>query len=219
MTSHLPNRAGRLPHPTARHRLVVLVALGGLAASGCVTEKKMQTYVEDRVTPVETRVDGVESQVEANQTRIDEQQEQLADVSETAREAYERAVEAGKLAEGKLLYERTLSDADVRFGLESSSLSDGAHGALDAFAAELKQQGVPVYIEIQGHTDSTGSDDYNMELGQQRADAVRQYLNREHALPLHRMNVVSYGESKPVADNTDREGRGQNRRVVLVVLQ
>ena len=63
-----------------------------------------------------------------------------------------------------------------------------------------------------------GPKEYNEQLGEERAEAVRLYLNREHALPLHRMSVISYGESVPAADNRNRDGRAQNRRVVLVVL-
>ncbi len=76
----------------------------------------------------------------------------------------------------------------------------------------------PVYIEVQGHTDNVGSEKYNQELGQSRAEAVRRYLNQKDGFPLHRMNVISYGKAAPVASNKNRQGRAQNRRVVLVVL-
>ena len=90
---------------------------------------------------------------------------------------------------------------------------------LDDLAADLRQRNENVYIEIQGHTDATGSDDYNLDLGRQRAEAVQRYLNLRHAVALHRMSVVSYGETAPVTDNDTRDGRSANRRVVLVVLQ
>ena len=76
-----------------------------------------------------------------------------------------------------------------------------------------------VYIEVQGHTDSVGSETYNEELGLERAEAVRRYLNMNQHIPLHRINVISYGESAPVTDNKSRDSRSQNRRVVLVVLK
>ncbi|MEL7059738.1 MAG: OmpA family protein [Acidobacteriota bacterium] len=197
-----------------------------VAATGCVSEKKMQTYVDQRVESVETRVDDVETQVEETQDqvaeqerRLDEQEKMLENASTTARQAFERAVAAGQLAEGKLLYETTLSDADVRFDVNSSGLSEGARTALDAFANDLKARQAAVFLEIQGHTDSTGPERYNLELGEERASATRQYLNREHSIPLHRMSIISYGETAPVADNASRDGRRQNRRVVLVVLQ
>ncbi len=193
---------------------------------GCVSQKSMKTYVDDQVDTVDSRVDDVESQVEANQTRlaehdraIEKQEQELAKLSETSRQALERAVSAGKLAEGKLLYETVLSEADVRFGFESADLDNSAKAALDSFAQDLKQRNESVYIEIQGHTDTLGPSKYNFELGEERARAVQQYLHLKHALPLHRMSAISYGETVPVTNGTDRESRSRNRRVVLVVLK
>ena len=127
-------------------------------------------------------------------------------------------LEAGKLAEGKFLFEVVMSDADVRFPFDRAELSDEGRRHLDELAQRLKQDDRNVFIEIQGHTDWVGPKEYNEQLGEERAEAVRLYLNREHALPLHRMSVISYGESVPAADNRNRDGRAQNRRVVLVVL-
>jgi len=107
----------------------------------------------------------------------------------------------------------------VKFGFDTSDLSPEGQAAIDEFAARLKSENKNVYIEIQGHTDSVGSDKYNEELGLLRAESVRRYLNQKHGFPLHRINVISYGESAAVADNNTREGRSQNRRVALVVLQ
>ncbi len=197
-----------------------------LLSTGCVSNKKMQTYVDTSVSAVDSRVDDVETQVEANQTRLDDQQktleaqqQELATLSETSRQALERAVAAGKLAEGKLLYETVMAERDISFGFESSELSDQAKAALDTWATDLKARNEAVYIEIQGHTDGTGSERYNFQLGEERASAVQHYLYLKHALPLHRMSVISYGETVPVADNGSREGRSQNRRVILVVLK
>ncbi len=175
---------------------------------------------------VNTRVDGVEGQVEEAQARIDkhdkrlgEHEEQIGEASKTAQEALARAQEAGKLAEGKFLYETVLTDEKVKFGTDSSDLSPEAKAALDVFAEQIAAQNKSVYLEVQGHTDSVGSDKYNEELGLLRAEAVRRYLSQAHKFPLHRINVISYGETAPVADNATREGRSQNRRVALVVLQ
>ncbi len=76
-----------------------------------------------------------------------------------------------------------------------------------------------VYLEIQGHTDDTGGADFNDQLGQQRAEAVRRYLAREHKLPLGRMSTISYGDTLPVETNKTALGRSKNRRVVIVVLE
>jgi outer membrane protein OmpA-like peptidoglycan-associated protein len=186
-----------------------------IGTTGCATKK----YVRQETGTVNSRVDDVQGQVEEAQTRLNTHDRQIGDVSKTAQDALRRATEAGKLAEGKFLYETVLTDEKVKFGFDTSDLSPEGQAAIDEFAENLKTQNKNVYIEIQGHTDSVGSEKYNEELGLLRAESVRRYLNQKHGFPLHRINVISYGESAAVADNNTREGRGQNRRVALVVLQ
>ena len=204
---------------------VVVMAGLALVAGGCATK----TYVNDQVAQygkaTDAKVGEVQKQVESTQMEVATlkksdaaQTEQLGKLSDTAKEALARAQEAGKLAQGKLIYEVALTDDQVRFGLNSSELSAEAKAALDAIAAKLKADNQGVYIEIQGHTDGSGSDDYNLTLGARRAESVMRYLSTQAGLPLHRMNSISYGESKPIADNNTRDGRATNRRVVLVVL-
>lgn len=209
----------RLTRSTALLALLPLVAVAG---AGCATKK----YVKGEVGAVHTRVDGVEGQVEEAQQRLTDHdkrintaQETATGASKTAQEALQRAIEAGKLAEGKLVFESVLTDDKVRFSFDKAELSESGTVALDEFAAKLKAENKNVYVEIQGHTDGIGSEQYNYELGEERAEAVRRYLNQKHGLPLHKMAVISYGETAPIADNNNREGRAQNRRVVLVVLQ
>jgi peptidoglycan-associated lipoprotein len=195
---------------------VVALSLTALVGTtGCATKK----YVRQETGTVNTRVDDVQGQVEQTQTRLNQHDQQISDVSQTAQDALRRAQEAGKLAEGKFLYETVLTDDKVKFAVDTADLSPEGQEAIDQFAEQLKSQNKNVYIEIQGHTDSTGSEKYNEELGLLRAEAVRRYLNQKHGFPLHRINVISYGESASVADNNSREGRSQNRRVALVVLQ
>lgn len=206
-------------------KLLVVFVGAAVVASGCATKKYTRDYVAGETRVVNERVDDVEEQVEQNQTRlathetrIEQTAGEAREASATARQALERAQEAGRLAEGKLLYEVVLTDQDVRFGFDRTELSPEARAALDRFAEALKSENKGIYVEIQGHTDAVGQEAYNEELGQERAEAVRRYLNREHGIPLHRMNVISYGESAPMSDNGTREGRAQNRRVALVVL-
>jgi peptidoglycan-associated lipoprotein len=186
-----------------------------IGTTGCATKK----YVRQETGTVNSRVDDVQGQVEEAQTRLNTHDQQIGEASKTAQDALRRATEAGKLAEGKFLYETVLTDEKVKFGFDTSDLSPEGQAAIDEFAENLKSQNKNVYIEIQGHTDSVGSEKYNEELGLLRAESVRRYLNQKHGFPLHRINVISYGESAAVADNNTREGRGQNRRVALVVLQ
>jgi outer membrane protein OmpA-like peptidoglycan-associated protein len=190
-----------------------------LIAAGCATRKWVRSEVDGSETRTEERIDLIKAQIEDTQREVETQGEKIGEVSTTAQEALDRAIAAGKLAEGKLLYERVLSGDKLRFDFDRSELSDKAQTELDAFGGELVGKNENVFIEIQGHTDATGSEEYNLELGEYRAEAVRRYLSSQHGIPLHRMSVISYGESAPVAENDSRENRARNRRVTLVVLK
>lgn len=193
---------------------------------GCATKKYVNEEVEKTNKDTSKRIENVQKDLEQAQEEIQtlhqkdkEIEEQISKLSDTSREAMERALEAKKLAEGKFLYEVVLSDDKVRFGLNKYELSLEAQAALDAFAQILKSENKNVYIEIQGHTDDLGPEEYNYKLGLKRAEEVKYYLNKEHGIPLHRMEVISYGETKPLVPNTDSENRAKNRRVVLVVME
>lgn len=204
--------------------LVILLVVG-LSLTGCATK----TYVQEQVAAAgeitDAKVGEVQTSVESNQKAIGELEakeaalaKEVAKLSATANDALARATEAGKLAKGKFLYEVTLTDNDVKFGFNKYDLTDADKAALDAFAGNVKKANKNAYVEIQGHTDNIGSEKVNLELGYKRAHHVLRYLNMEHGFPLHRMNVISYGEMKPIADNGNKEGRAQNRRVTLVVM-
>jgi len=83
---------------------------------------------------------------------------------------------------------------------------------------QLKANPNGAYIEVEGYTDNVGPKAFNEKLGMDRAEAVKRYLYEEHQIPLHRINVISYGPDKPVAPNNTKAGRAKNRRVVIKVL-
>jgi len=182
----------------------MMLSVAGLG--GCATKK----FVREQAAVVGTRVDAVN-------TRVDTTDTHLTAVEGTAKDALDRAVAAGKLAEGKFLYQEVLSDDSMKFGLAKADLSPEAQSRLDALAEKLKSENRNVYVEVQGHTDATGTKDLNYKLGEQRAETVRRYLN-QHGVPLNRMSTISYGPDAPAAPNTDKAGRQANRRVVLIVL-
>lgn len=204
---------------------VLLAAVSIALLGGCATKD----YVNEQIAGVNKRVDGQQadtndrfgktaSLVQSLENRVNGQQTALDGTSRTAQEALDRANAAGKLAAGKFLYETALS-SQIAFGFEGNELSADAKKALDDFAARIKSENRNVYIEIQGHTDSSGPDYTNLKIGEQRAEVVRRYLAMQHGFALHRMNAISYGETAPIADNKTRAGRAENRRVTLVVLQ
>jgi len=115
------------------------------------------------------------------------------------------------------VFSEVLSDDSMKFPVNAAELSPEAQARLDAFVEKLKTENRNVYVEVQGHTDSTGAKDYNYHLGEERAEAVRRYLN-QHGVALNRIGTISYGPDAPIAPNKDRAGRQANRRVVLIVL-
>jgi outer membrane protein OmpA-like peptidoglycan-associated protein len=204
--------------------LAVVLVLG-LSLTGCATKKYVDEQVSAHGKVTQTKIHEVQTSVETNQKEISDLaakqaalEADVAKLSETAKDALKRAEEAGMLAKGKFVYEVTLTDNDVQFGFDKAELSDAAKAALDDFAAKAKGLN-NAYVEIQGHTDNIGSESYNLKLGHMRAEAAMKYLNMEQGLPLFRMNVISYGEYKPIADNSTKEGRAENRRVTLVVME
>jgi outer membrane protein OmpA-like peptidoglycan-associated protein len=205
--------------------VVIGMAALALGFSGCATKTYVQEQVGQATKATDAKVGEVQKQVEATQTDVTalknsdrDQNAKITQLSDTARDALTRAQEAGKLAKGKFLYEVNLTDESVKFPLSVSELSKEAKEALDAFAEKIRAENKNVYVEVQGHTDSTGSAAYNLKLGQARAESVMRYLSIQQGFPLHRMNVISYGAAKPVTDNKTKDGRAKNRRVALVVL-
>ena len=127
-------------------------------------------------------------------------------------------VAADVAASRKLIFEVTLSEDQGNFKFGAADLPDEAKARLDQVIGQLKSDSKNVFIEIEGHTDNVGSPTLNEQLGLERAEAVKRYLYEQHQVPLHKINVISYGEDKPVAPNNTRDGRAMNRRVVVKVL-
>ena len=182
------------------------LAATALSLGGCATED----YVDKHVAAVDAKT-------QATQSQVDQHQVHLTQLDQTTQDAMNRAEAAGKLAEGKFLYSMVLSDDSVKFPVDSSKLSPEAQQRLQDFVEKLKTDNRNVYLEIQGHTDAVGNHSLNERLGEERAEAVRLYMNQQ-GVALNRMNTISYGEKDPVASNKTRAGRAQNRRVVLVVM-
>jgi outer membrane protein OmpA-like peptidoglycan-associated protein len=183
---------------------------------GCASKKFVAQEVEKSEVRTQTQVDELKTKVEETQTKIRD----LAKDFDVKLDPIEKATQANaaqieKL--GEVRFQTTLSDEKALFEPDSFELTEAAKSELDQFANMIKAQNKFVFIEIQGHTDSLGTDKYNEYLGEHRAGAVRDYLYKQHDIPLHSISIISFGAAKPVADNKTREGRAANRRVVLVV--
>jgi outer membrane protein OmpA-like peptidoglycan-associated protein len=215
---------------------VIVTALS--VAPACATKKFVRTSVgevNDKVTSQGKTLEETQERVRVAEGRITEVDAKAAAAGDSASkanaaaaDASNKAVEVGRNAEAravsiegemrKLIFETVLSEDRGQFKLGKADLPEDATGALDSMVSQLKADKKNVWVEIEGHTDATGDKAMNEKLGLARAEAVKRYLYEHHQIPLHKINVISYGEDKPVAPNNTRDGRAQNRRVVIKVL-
>lgn len=210
-----------------KNRKIVYVAGFVLLAAivtgpACATKK----FVRTESATLDQKIAEVSTEVEASQKRLSEHDEKLSTIGSliSQHDNQFKAVE-GEIGEvktlirGNLVMTATLKNSDAKFAFDSAALNDAAKGILDAFVQRLVTENKGVYIEIQGHTDNTGSDEINQALGMKRANAVLMYLYKQYKIPMHRMSAVSMGSSMPIADNGTRDGRSQNRRVEILVYE
>jgi outer membrane protein OmpA-like peptidoglycan-associated protein len=221
-----------------------MIALSVAVAPACATKG----FVREEVGTVNTKVDTLGTTVEQTQQRVGQNETRIGAVDQKAEAAGKAAADArsaATVAQGaadkaaaqatavggrvdavatevaaarRLIYTVTLSEDQGNFNFGGAELPDTARTRVDQMIDQLKTSSQNVYIEIEGHTDNVGDTALNERLGLARAEAVKRYLYEQHQVPLHRINVISYGEAKPVAPNNTRDGRAQNRRVVVKVL-
>jgi outer membrane protein OmpA-like peptidoglycan-associated protein len=207
-------------------------------APACATKKFVRTSVgevNDKVTTQGKSIEETQERVRQAEGRITETDAKATAANESATkanaaaaDAANKATEVGRTAETraagieaetrKLIFETVLSEDRGQFKLGKADLPADATAALDSMVDQLKADKKAVWVEIEGHTDNTGDKVMNERLGLARAEAVKRYLYEKHQIPLHKINVISYGEEKPIAPNNTRAGRAQNRRVVIKVL-
>jgi peptidoglycan-associated lipoprotein len=222
-----------------------LLALTVAVAPACATKKFVRTEVggvNQKVDTLTGTVEETQERTRQNTERIgvvDQKAEaagkaaagaqSTADAAnKAAAAASERASQVGTQLGGRidevvassrrLIYEVTLSEDQGNFKFGAKDLPDAAKARLDEIVSQAKADPKGIYIEIEGHTDNVGNPAFNERLGMERAEVVKRYLYEQHQVPLHKINVISYGEGKPVAPNNTRDGRAQNRRVVVRIL-
>ena len=220
-----------------KKRIAVVFALSllvVLSSAACATKKYARNRINERVTPLEQRTGELEESSRRNTQDIATISTDINDVrgrtdraQSQADAALTRADEASTRAgnvEGTVSDLRTNLDkytlqntATLNFKFNSFALTPEAQESLDQMALQIKDR-QNFILEIQGFADATGSDSYNNQLTQKRADAVRRYLAEQHDIPLFRMHILGFGEVRAVADNKTRAGRAQNRRVEIRLL-
>lgn len=172
---------------------------------------------QERTKANEGKINVVDQKVGAAQGAADAARKAAADADAKAGAADAKAVAVDK-ASRKLIYSVTLSTDSADFASGKWELPDAAKARIDELIGRVKAEGQNVFFEIEGHTDSTGPKEFNDKLGLQRAEAAMRYLRDQHQIPLHKINVISYGADKPVAPNKTKADRAQNRRIVINVL-
>jgi peptidoglycan-associated lipoprotein len=206
--------------------LIVPLLAASVALAGCAKKSFVQREVGEvnkKVDAVSAEVEKTQQRVQQNEVRIDavdkQAQSGITEAKGSAQAAMTKAQEAERAAKGKLIYTVTLSNDKVRFPVNKAEISDEAKAMIDEAVGPLVKENRGVWFEIEGHTDNTGDAAYNFKLGEERAMAVRDYIAKTHGIALNRLNVISYGEEKPVAENKTRDERAQNRRVVIRILE
>ena len=146
------------------------------------------------------------------------QQHLLRWLDQLDKQAQAQLIEQIEEVDVERLDEETLRisfDSDILFAVDSAVLSDASKNSLDEFARVMRDY-PQTAILVQGYTDSTGSETYNMQLSERRAKAVFNHLALRE-VDTARMAAIGYGEGYPVADNATPEGRALNRRVEILV--
>jgi outer membrane protein OmpA-like peptidoglycan-associated protein len=182
--------------------------------SGCATED----YVNKQIAPVQSQVTALDGKVTALQSQVSDHSAHLTKLDGQVTDMQGRLDATEKLAQGKFSYDVVSTDASTLFDTGKSELSQADKDRLLAMAQKLKTENKNVYLEIEGHADSVGSRESNMDLGRARAIAVARFLYSEGGVAMNRLMIMSWGESKPVAP-VMKGGNPLNRCVVIKVVQ
>ncbi|MGE0684358.1 MAG: OmpA family protein [Candidatus Binatia bacterium] len=168
---------------------------------GCLATRG---WVQEQLNPLDARLSGVEG-------RMGEAEGRLSSVEAKADQAL------ANFDHLRLERRFVLSLKDgATFSFDSDALSSDARQQIDGFLSDLENTQDVIFL-VAGHTDDTGSDRYNYELGQRRAAGVARYLTSRKGIdPLH-VSTMSYGSSTPIARNSTAEGRQKNRRIEILV--
>ena len=224
--------------------LVGMVTLSGCATRKWVRQEvgtatgKLDTRINEtntKVTEAGERIDAVDRRAQQGIQAADQKATQAG---QAASAADQKATNAQRTADGAnqavqqannriTTVENEIPGMDaytagpastVTFKNNSSVLSADAKRTLDDVASQVSNMKSGYRVELQGYTDSRGSENYNFGLSDRRAESVKRYLVSKN-IPLYRIAVVGVGEANPVADNKTAKGREQNRRVEVRILK
>lgn len=213
---------------------IVCITFAVLLSSACATKKYVRNRVNERATPLENRTGELEETSRRNTQDINRIRTDVAEVStrtERAQQTADKAASSAEQANTRVTgVEQSVTDlrsnldkytvqktVTVWFKVGKSDLQPEAMAALDELASQIKDRN-GFLLEIEGFASADGDQMKNDRLSEARSEAVRRYLAEHHDIPLFRMSILGFGESRPVADNLTLEGRQQNRRVEVRLL-
>lgn len=188
--------------------LTLCVALALLVA-GCGVNK---AFVEEQIVQSEGRT---AAQIATVRDKTDGNAAEVAKLKTLASELSTKTDMAINQAKGFENYQIIWSGV-INFDFDSWDVTATAEQILTEAGQKLEQHGGSL-LEIEGHTDGTGSARYNLMLGEKRADAAMRFLAERFGISLYRMFVMSYGKTKPVSMPDERGAASKNRRVTLKI--
>jgi outer membrane protein OmpA-like peptidoglycan-associated protein len=228
--------------------LLLLVTTVGLT-SGCATKGYVRTEVGTSASEISARMDekdrSLQEGIDANSGQIGElsgvtrdHSQQIAGLDSGLRSTDGKATEAMNVGRGakttadQAVGQVTQLDTEFRnrnrytmvqeqsvlFAFGSATVDQESHATLDGVAQAIKESPDTILV-LEGRTDSTGDDTYNIMLGEKRLDAVVRYLVVEQEVPMQKIHKMSFGEARPVTSNETSEGRAQNRAVVMRLME
>ncbi len=216
----VPSRVSRRIFQVLSLVVPLLILQGCVATRDWVAEQlsprdKRVADAEGKLDQITGRVSGAEGRISSSEGRLTNAEGRIGQVDAKA--------EKGLSSLANLRLERRLVldlKEGANFGFNSAALPEQAKKEIDGFLSDLKGDltgADSAMFLVAGHTDNSGPDDYNYELGKKRAESIAKYLILQKKVDPRRVIPVSYGKSAPLADNTTREGRGKNRRVEILV--
>jgi OmpA-OmpF porin, OOP family len=217
--------------------VAALVACSLPFSVGCATKN----YVRNEVTPTINKVNELDDLTAKNTHDIKDTdaraQQGIQQAKSQADAANQKALAAGQAADQanqnatqashrvtslagtveNLDNYKAVNDTTILFAFNRADLTRKDKQTLDEFGQQMGSQKHYI-VQVEGYTDSVGSDDYNYQLSQRRADAVIQYLAQKYSVPAYKIYLIGLGKDNPVAKNTSAAGRAKNRRVDVTLM-
>jgi outer membrane protein OmpA-like peptidoglycan-associated protein len=196
--------------------------------------KEIRDSLDKKITTVETKVAAVDSRVSGVDTKVSELDSKTTqgmnslktDVQGVDQRAGQARTTADRAANevnvlGQKFQNRNMfnitDEKSIQFKFDSAKIDQPYMAALDELAAALSQN-PDAFVVLEGRTDSVGDKDYNVRLGERRIEAVRRYLAIDKGVPIYKIQEISFGSEKPIAENKTKDGREKNRAVKMSVM-